>query len=392
MQTEVSVSQFVTIMNETLAATYPVVTVIGEVSGYKEWNGRLVFFDLKDDSAFVNCMIPIPMLEAPIEDGMRVRVHAEPKLTRKGRFTLNVRRVEPVGEGELQRQFELLKAKLEKEGIFAEERKRPVPRFPRRVAVVTSLESAAYRDFLKTAGERWGGLDIIAVHTQVQGEAAPGHITEALAYVNQLAEPVDVAVLTRGGGGLEDLAAFNSESVVRAVASSRAPIVVGVGHEIDVSLADMAADVRAATPTDIARHIVLDRREMRSALHAYQRVLTRSMHETVRDTRTKLVRHADTMKRAVALPSYRETVTRAKTALINQQQRLLRRNRDYTAGMKRTLQSFDPQAVLQRGYAVVRHENTVLREAGRVSVGDQIMVQLTKGELEAEVTDVRQND
>lgn len=392
MQAEVSVSQFVTVMNETLAATYPVVTVIGEVSGYKEWNGRLVFFDLKDDSAFVNCMIPIPMLEAPIEDGMQVRVHAEPRLTRKGRFTLNVRRVEPVGEGELQRQFELLKAKLEKEGIFAEERKRPVPRFPRRVAVVTSLESAAYRDFLKTVGERWGGLNIVAVHTQVQGEAAPGYITEALAYVNQLAEPVDVAVLTRGGGGLEDLAAFNSESVVRAVASSRAPIVVGVGHETDVSLADMAADVRAATPTDIAQHIVPDRREMRSALHTYQRTLSRSMHETIRRIRTQLVRHVDTMKRTIAFPSYKETVVRAKTVLINQQQQLLRRHRDYAAGMKRTLQSFDPQAVLRRGYAVVRYENAVLREVGRVSVGDQIMIQLAKGELEAEVTNVRQND
>ncbi len=389
MASDISVSQFVQVMNDTLAATFSIVTVVGEVSGYKEWNGRLAFFDLKDDTAVVNCMIPLGMLEAPIEDGMRIRVHAVPKLTQKGRFTLNVRRIEPMGEGELQRQFELLKAKLEREGLFAEDRKRPLPRFPSRIAVVTSLESAAYRDFRKTVDARWGGVNILAVHTTVQGETAPHYITKAISYVNQLSDPVDALVVTRGGGGLEDLTAFNAESVVRAVAGSRVPTVVGVGHETDVSLADMVADVRAVTPTDVARHIVPDRQEMHSSLATYKRTLVRSIEAHIRHYRTHLSQHVAAMKRTVDIPRYKERVAHARTALMRHQQQLLSRNRGHMAGLKRTLHSFDPHTVLQRGYAVVRSENAILREAGRVSVGEQVVIQLAKGELEAKITDVR---
>jgi exodeoxyribonuclease VII large subunit len=376
-------------MNDTLAATHAMVTVVGEVSGYKEWNGRLVFFDLKDEEAVVNCMIPLGMLRAPVEDGMRIRVHAAVKLTQKGRFTLNVKRVEPVGEGQLQRQFELLKAKLEREGLFAPERKRTPAAFPRRIAVVTSLESAAYRDFRKTLDARWGGVEIIAAHTQVQGETAPEGIAAAIAYIDQLSPGVDVLVVTRGGGGLEDLAAFNSEKVVRAVAGSRAPTVVGVGHETDVSLSDMAADVRAATPTDIARHIVPDRRELRASLGRDRRVMAGSITGYIARRRTWLNQRVAAMERAIDIPRYMERVTRSKTMLARQQQQLLAKQREHLAGLGRTLGSYDPDAVLRRGYALVRRQQALIREAGRVSVGEQVVIQLAQGQLEAEVVDVR---
>ncbi len=391
MQPAISVSQFVEIINETLEMTYPVVDVIGEIASYREWNNRLAFMDLKDEGAVVSCMIPLQMLNTPVEEGMQICVSATPKVTNKGRFSLNIRKLELVGEGALRRAFELLKTKLEQEGLFAPERKRPLPRFPERIAVVTSLDSAAYQDFLKTLKQRWGGLEILAVHTQVQGEAAPEQLVDALSYVNQLPEPVDAVVVTRGGGSLEDLAAFNSEPVVRAIASSRVPTVVGVGHETDTSLADMVADVRATTPTDVARHIVPDRLELQNVIRQYKRTITQSTNDAIKESRTQVAQRVRTLQHAVTISRYRELTRYSAKTLTHRQQQLLKRNKDYVVGLKRTLEGFDPQAVLRRGYAVVRQRDSVLHEAGRVSVGDQVMIQLHKGTLDAEVTDVKED-
>lgn len=391
MRPTVSVSQFVEIINQTLEMTYPVVDVLGEIASYREWNDRLAFIDLKDEGAVVSCMIPLHMLTTPVEEGMQVSVSATPKVTNKGRFSLNIRKLELVGEGALRRAFELLKTKLEQEGLFAAERKRALPRFPGRIAVVTSLDSAAYQDFLKTVQQRWGGLEIVAVHTQVQGEAAPEQLVGALSYVNQLPDPVDVVVVTRGGGSLEDLAAFNSEPVVRAIASSRVPTVVGVGHETDTSLADMAADVRAATPTDVARHIVPDRHELLRTVRQHKHTLSQYTDGMVKESQTLVAQRVRTLQHAVAISRYRELIRYGAKTLIRQQQQLLTHHQDHVAGLKRTLDGFDPRAVLRRGYAVVRHQDAVLREAGRATVGDQVVIQLHHGTLDAEVTDVKED-
>jgi exodeoxyribonuclease VII large subunit len=258
----ISVSEFIGIINETLGFAYPQVIVEGEVSGFKVNQGKFVFFDLKDENHTLGCFMMARDLALPIEDGMKIRVTGGPKVTKFSRFSLTVRAIELAGEGELRRAMELLRRKLTAEGLFDLSRKRPLPTYPRRIGLITSGTSAAYHDFIKILNARWGGVEVLLADVTVQGITAPDQIVGALGYFNQLSEPADVLVLIRGGGSLEDLQAFSTEPVARAVAASRTPIIVGVGHEVDTSLADHAADVRAATPTDAARLVVPDRSEI----------------------------------------------------------------------------------------------------------------------------------
>lgn len=368
MQPTLSVSQLVNIMNDTLAATFSALDVAGEVSSTHTWNERLVFFELKDEEALVHCMIPLQSLDVPLEAGMQVRVIAVPNLTKKGKFSLNVRRVTPVGEGALHQAFVALKTQLEREGLFEEARKRTLPRFPERIALVSSREGAARGDFLTQVQQRWGDVAVLSVHVRVQGESAPEQITTALERVNELPEPPDVIVLTRGGGSLEDLLAFNSESVVRAVAGSRVPTVVGIGHERDETLAEYAADMRAATPTDAARRVVPDAAEVRTGLEAQRRRLQHSASSAMTDMRRYI------------MDSARE--------LWRDMQRLYGQQREAIESRERILRGYDPREVLRRGYAIVRREQAVVRELGAISVGEGIVVELRDGYVNAEVTEL----
>jgi exodeoxyribonuclease VII large subunit len=264
-----SVSQFIDYLNTALvSAVFPEGAVIeGEVAEYRVSQDKWIWFLLKDEAAVVSCFATKWQLRTPLEDGMQIRVFGQPKVhPRSGKFSVTVERVELVGEGALRRAFELLKKKLSEEGLFAPERKRRIPRFPRRIGLIASRESAAYTDFLRILGNRWGGVEVLSAHVQVQGRDAVREIVGAFRYFNARADGVDVLVLTRGGGSLEDLQAFNSEDVARAVFSSRIPVIVGVGHERDETLADHVADVRASTPTNAAEIVAPDRRELRALI------------------------------------------------------------------------------------------------------------------------------
>lgn len=368
MQPTLSVSQFIDIMNDTMAATLPAVDVVGEVSSRHAWNQRLMFFELKDVAALVHCMIPLSRLDVPLEVGMRVRISAAPRVTKKGKFSLQARTVLPEGEGALHQAFTLLKAQLEREGLFAEERKRPLPSFPRRIAVVTSKEAAAWSDFTQQAQTRWPQAEILLVHTQVQGEAAPEQIVAAIEHVNALQSLPDALVVIRGGGGLEDLLPFNSESVVRAVAGSRIPTVVGIGHERDESLAELAADMRAATPTDAARRVVPDAAEIRSDIDAYQQRLHKNTLDVIEQRREQVAAYARQLEPAV--------------------RQVAERWRQWIDNRHLVLGSYDPQAVLRRGYAVVRSQQTVVTSLGALSVGNKVVIQLADGAFSAQVTEL----
>ena len=251
--TPLSVSDFVALVNQTLEFAYPSVMVIGEVAEFRVSQGKWVTFKLKDAESVIDCFMVAYQLRAPIENGMKVRIVASPKLNGKwGKFSLTVRQVAPIGEGAIKKSFELLKAKLAAEGLFSPERKRALPRIPHRVAVITSTESAAYADFCKIINERWGGLTVLVAHTQVQGAPAADQIIQAIRFFNSYEELPEVLVIIRGGGSAEDLMTFNDEQLAREIARSRIPTLVGVGHEVDHTLADMVADVRAATPTNAA--------------------------------------------------------------------------------------------------------------------------------------------
>ena len=254
-----TVSDFVAVFNQTIEYAYPTVTITGELANFRVSKGKWVYFDLKDDTSSVRFFGTVYMLPGPLEDGMLLQVDGVPRLHPTFGFSITAQSLKPVGEGSLKKAAALLEAKLTKEGLFSDERKRAIPYPPKRIGLIASGESAAYADFMKILTGRWGGIEIVHVDSQVQGAAAPAQIIRALDLLNAHGEELEAIVITRGGGSADDLQAFNVEQVVRAVAASRVPTLVAIGHEVDTSLAERAADRRASTPSNAAELLVPDR-------------------------------------------------------------------------------------------------------------------------------------
>jgi exodeoxyribonuclease VII large subunit len=359
--------------------------VEGDVSSFKVNQSKWVFFDLKDDEATLPCFMPVFQLKVPLEDGMRVRVTGIPKLTKWGKFSFTAKSVSLAGEGELKRAFQLLKERLDKEGLFAEARKRELPKYPQTIGLVTSAASAAYGDFIKILGQRWGGLKIQLADVQVQGASAPDQVVGAIDYFNQLPIPPDVLVIIRGGGSLEDLQAFNTEAVARAIAGSRTPTLVGVGHEVDTTLADFAADRRAATPTDAARLVVPDRHQVEQALSHQESRLRQGVERGIRLRYESLHHAVNRLERFIRVP--RARLQQYQGLLMNAERNLIRGQRQRLDAIIRLLGSFDPTATLKRGYAIVRHEDKVVTRPSQVKIGDALVVQLAEGNINSTVND-----
>lgn len=370
-QTILHVSDLLALVNQTLEYALPTVVVEGEVASFKLSKGKFVFFDLKDDEGAVNCFMMAYTLRQPLEDGMRVRVVAQPRLTAWGKFSLTVREVLPVGEGSIKRAFQMLLAKLQKEGLFDESRKRPLPHIPQRVGLIASVESAGYADFIKILNHRWGGVEVQVADVQVQGLGAAEQIIRAVDHFNQQAEPPEVLVMVRGGGSADDLSVFNDEQLVRAVAGSRVPTLVGVGHEVDTSLCDLAADVRAATPSNAAQILVPDRHALLAELaqrerRLYERLANRAEH----------VRRRIDLATSHMLEHLRHAFNDRKRQV--QQAELL-------------LKQLDPTVVLKRGYALVRDEHGALvRGAGQLKEGDVLTIQVARAIIKAGVINATQ--
>lgn len=363
------VSELIAVINQTLDFAYPSVAVEGEVASFKISKGKFAFFDLKDQEGVIGCFMMAYQLRQPLEDGMHIRIVAQPRLTVWGKFSLTVREVVPVGEGSIKRAFALLRAKLEKEGLFDEARKRHLPHIPQRIGLIASVESAGYADFIKILNSRWGGVGVEVADVQVQGMGAAEQIIRAIDHFNQLAELPDVLVIVRGGGSAEDLAVFNDEALVRAVAGSRVRTLVGVGHEVDTSLCDLAADVRAATPSNAAQLLVPDRRAM------IQEVTQREHRLFERVTN-----RVESIKRLV-----RDSPIRMATRL----EYVLAERRRHVQHAARILTQLDPKVVLRRGYALVRTEkDTLVKQANDVKIGDLLTISLAHAILKAEVTHV----
>ena len=254
-----SPTDFLAVLNQTLEYAYSSVTLVGEVSEFKVNQGKWVFFNIKDEESSVPCFMTLWSLSVPIEDGMKVVVRGTPKVTKWGKFSFTVSKIAPVGEGSLKKAFEMLKEKLKKEGLFDVSRKRALPPDLEKIGVISSTQAAGYADFIKIVNARWGGLKIFTAHTQVQGLDAPEQIIRALKYFNERTN-VQVIALIRGGGSKDDLACFNDEALARAVAASKIPVITGIGHEVDESLCDLVADVRASTPSNVAELLTRDRK------------------------------------------------------------------------------------------------------------------------------------
>ena len=354
-----SVSEFVGLVNQTFDFAMPSIVIIGEVSGYNVRQGKWVRFKLKDEQSAVDFFGSTFQVRQPLEDGMVVAVVGRPRLSDKWGFSVSIQSVQPVGEGSIKRGFELLRKKLETEGLFELERKRPLPALPTHVGVISSTQAAGYGDFIKILNGRWGGMRVDVAHTLVQGVRAPGQIIKAIEYFNQSGEPPEVIVIVRGGGDADDLAAFNDEALVRAIAGSRIPTLVGVGHEIDVTLADMVADIRAATPTNAAQLLVPDRRELIERSRGLVKGIIPTLRYRIEDYRRDAITFID-----------------QADATIEDRLRVLR---DETTAMLRLLKQYDPRVVLERGYALVR---------GDVDIGATIEIERSNDIIQAEVRSV----
>lgn len=379
------VSEFIEIVNIILRESFAAeeVAVEGEVSGYRVSQGQWVTFDLKDEKALVNVFMPVWNLRVPIQDGIRVRVIGLPRIYPKyGKFSISAERVELAGEGALKKALLLLRQKLEQEGLFDPSRKRVLPRFPERVALVASRDSAAYGDFVRVLSERWGGIEIDLFHVLVQGENAPQEIVRAIEEAND--NRYDAIVVTRGGGSLEDLMAFNDEQVVRAIHASQIPTLVAIGHERDLTLAEEAADVRGSTPTDCARRLAPDRKDVQYELAAVISTIDSNLQRQMENKRAAL-------EHAVRAPSLwlagqRAALERAASVCDTAVRQWVGSLQDRLQAHVRLLGSLDPRGVLARGYAIVKDAaGRSVSSVAQLQIGQAAAIVLKDGTAETEI-------
>ena len=352
-------------------ARLPSIWVEGEVTELRRQAGwQSVFFTLKDlgDGSCLPVTMPRSTFDAlrlDLADGDRVHAFGRPDFYEaRGTFQLRALSLEPLGLGAALARIERLKRTLAADGLFAPERKRPLPLLPRRIGLLTGNEAAAKRDFVTAVTARFPAARILVAETYVQGPQAPAAVTATLAAL--CGEPeVDVVVVARGGGSFEDLLPFSDERVVRAVAACPVPVVSAVGHEQDTPLCDLAADVRASTPTAAARLVVPDERELRAGLDRLRTALGRDTRRTLERARQSLA--AD-----------RAHLTRAPTLLAE-------RKRAALEGLAGRLRTLSPKATLARGYAIVRTEAGIVRAAETLSAGERVDVELGEGAFGARV-------
>jgi exodeoxyribonuclease VII large subunit len=436
-----TVSAFIAYLNETFRAIWDSqeVAVEGEVTGFRISQGQWVNFELKDDEALVSVFLPAAKLNVPLQDGMRVRLFGWPRVYPKyGKFSFSAERVELMGEGAWQKALALLRQKFVQEGLFDISRKRTLPRFPRRIALIASRESAAYGDFIRILNERWGGLEIDLYHVMVQGEHAPEQIVRAIEYANEQTEArvdrrgkpspnpsliragrqedfqnpslirdlfpwdgniqgwvsdeqsdgsrfYDALVLTRGGGSLQELMAFNDERVVRALFASRVPTLVGIGHERDITFAEEVADVRGSTPTDCARRLVPDKADVLFELAHLEEGIVLGME-------AQLTAWRELIDSTVVLADHWLSRVRQRfdDLFLHAEEksgRWMELLKTRLANGERLLASLNPRAVLERGYALVTDAfGRPCVESRGLAIGQDVHVQFRDGSLGATIT------
>lgn len=381
-------------LRDTLQRRFPSVWVSGEISDLARPRSGHIYLALKDDQGQLRAVIwrtTAMALPFELRDGMEVICEGNIDLyPPRGTYQLVIRQVEPKGTGALQLALQQLRDRLTAEGLFDPGRKRPLPRFPGRVAVVTSPTGAAIRDFLEVQRRRWRAAEILVLPTRVQGAGAAGEIVAAIERAGRLRPLPDVLVVTRGGGSLEDLWCFNDERVIRAIAASPVPVVSAVGHEIDVTLADLAADVRALTPSEAAERIWPSSEEVRGTLEGYGRLLVRLLERRLQMARARLEWLA--ARPVLARPEQplrdwarRLDETEARLQLCLDQE--FRHTRRHLEGLAARLDGLSPLAVLGRGYSLTLDDatGTLIRSSEQLRAGQWIRTRLSSGQVISQV-------
>jgi exodeoxyribonuclease VII large subunit len=414
-----TVSELTRNIRGTLEAKFGAVWVQGEISNYKLHPSRHQYFTLKDQRAQISCVIwrdtMLPRKHSGLADGAQVQIFGTVTVFEaRGQYQLNVQILQPRGVGLLQAKFEALKRNLEAEGLFAPERKRPLPKFPRRIGIVTSPSGAAIRDMLKVLRRRAPSAQILINPVRVQGTGAAQEIAVAireLATPNEAFAPVDLIVITRGGGSIEDLWEFNEEIVARAIFHSAVPVVSAVGHEIDFTICDFVADLRAPTPSAAAELIVSDVTDLQRQIDRCGRALGRQLLNRVRDAQQRLDHARETLQRCLThkiegyklgldhimaalqprklsgeLMMRRNRFADLQRRLIACPARLMENARHRFTRVEGVLRVLGPDATLRRGYSITTNERgQIVRTITAVGTKMRIRTRVSDGEFSSEI-------
>jgi exodeoxyribonuclease VII large subunit len=395
LQQVLTVSQLTAEIRGVLEDSFDHVAVVGEVSNAKVYPSGHWYFSLKDKDATLSCVCfrnANSQIRFNLEDGLMVVARGKLSVyPPRGGYQLVVSSLSPVGVGEWQLAFEQLKNRLEAEGLLDPARKRPIPMLPRRVGVVTSIAGAALRDILSALRRRNSNVSVVIAPTKVQGEGSAEEIAEAICDLQELSG-IDVILVARGGGSIEDLWSFNTEIVARTVASSKVPIISGVGHETDITICDLVADLRAPTPTAAAEMVARGREELVERCNSLQRHLLNRIRQLLLNARwslkrldpsQSLLRYHDRLQRhTLRVSKYRDKLLHAIAGkLITAGHR--------SAGLREKLLALGPAQVLSRGFAVLRKsDGTVVRNATDVSSGETLEALLHNGRLTLKVESI----
>jgi len=389
---ELTVSQYNYYVNK-LVSVQPVL-VVGEVSNFKKIPGRnFIYFDIKDDQSVAKCFlgfwrIPFP---PPMKNGTKIKIFGLPVLQKNGSFVIEAKDISIVGEGALLRAYQELKEKLEKEGLFSEERKKPLPRFPQKVGLIAGKDSSAYFDVISELKERWPMIKIIFFPSRVQGTMAKNGIVRAIRHFNQK-RVVDVLIIARGGGSAEDLQAFDSEEVVREIAASRIPIISAIGHEDHWTLSDFVADKRAKTPTKAAQLAVPDKREIEGELDYFLDRALLLVKYQVENYFSKIQELEKRCQRNL-IERIRQELREAENKFFYFKQELknkLKSKKIELEYLEKNINLFNPKEILKLGYAFLEKGDRRITSFKQVQRDDKIKAMLYDGKLEMKVIDSKE--
>ena len=395
-----SVSELTGHVKAILEGTFPSICVEGEISDLTRPRSGHIYFTLKDEHSQIRGVIwrsTAARMTTQLKEGQSVLCFGDVEVyAARGTYSLVVRKVQTQGLGPLQQAFLELKQKLNAEGLFAAERKRPLPRVPKRLGVVTSPSGAAIRDFLKAAAQRWPGVEILIIPTLVQGQGASESIAKAIRTAQSISPSLDTLVVTRGGGSLEDLWCFNEEPVVRAIAQCNIPTISAVGHEVDITLCDLAADVRALTPTDGATCALPDRDLVVRSLTDMRARLDRTARNVIntRQNRLDALQTRSILKRPHELVQRRfrqldELDARGRKAMFTRMQL----NKAKLGKAAATLSALSPLNVLARGYSVTLDcDDNTIQNPSQLKPGDVIRSRVEHGDIESVVKTIKAYD
>lgn len=380
-----------------LEGSLPFLWVEGEVSNVRRPASGHIYFTLKDLRAELSLVIfrrEAAALRFQLEDGLQILAQGRIAVySKRGRYQLIASRLEPRGKGGLQLALEQLKKKLAGEGLFEQRYKKPLPLFPRRIGVVTSATGAAFRDILQVIDRRFGNLNIIINPVRVQGDEAAGEIARAIREFNDFGK-IDVLIVGRGGGSLEDLWPFNEEVVARAVFASRIPVISAVGHEIDWSICDLVADLRAPTPSAAAELVVKQKTELKSQLEELARRLRTDLNYRVHGRRQRLERVLKSYLFRLPdriLRPYQQRLDDFSLELSRQFSHLMEERRHRLQAAAGQLEALNPLAVLSRGYSFTRRirDGKILKDVSDLKEGEIVRTRLSRGSFTSTVTGIQ---